>query len=171
MSNDNHDDQPDGDAVVDAQSPRRRVGYGIGAGVAAVALVGGVVAWSGGGDEADDADASVVTTVPAEYDAAAFCDAVTDLPRVSDALDDMGTPATGFRAYADGLDDVAAVADADTARAATLLADRYRSMAAAVEADAETAPGDALAAAAEIDADADGAAAIETLRSAVDTDC
>lgn len=171
MSNDNHDDQPDGDAVVDARSPRRRVVYGIGAGVAAVALVGGVVAWSGGGDEADDADASVATTAPAEYDAAVFCDAVTDLPRVSDTLDDMGTPATGFRTYADGLDDVAAVADADTAAAATLLADRYRSMADAVEADAETAPGDALAAAAEIDADVDGAAAIETLRSAVDTDC
>lgn len=170
MSNHAPDEQPIGDDAPPARSSRRTVGYGIGAGVAAVALVGGVVLWSSGGGD-DDSDVSAATTVPAEYDAAAFCAAVADLPRVSDALDDMGTPATGFRSYADGLDDVALVADDDAAEAAALLADRYRSMADAVESDADTAPGDALAAAAEIDADADSAAAIDTLRSTIDTDC
>ena len=170
MTNDAPADRPADDDAVAPSSRRRTVGYGIGAGIAAMAVVGGVVAWSSdGGDGGGDAAAS--TTVAVEYEAAVFCAAVTDLPRISDSLDEMGTPATGFRTYADGLDEVAAVADADTAMATSLLAERYRSMADAVDADADTAPGDALAAAARLDADADSVAAIETLRSAIDADC
>ena len=169
MTNDAPDDRPADDDAPAPSSRRRTVGYGVGAGVAAVAIVGGVVAWSGGGD--GGGEATVSTTVAVEYEAAVFCAAVTDLPRISDSLDEMGTPATGFRTYADGLDEVAAVAEADTAVAASLLAERYRSMADAVDADADTAPGDALAAAARLDADADSATAIETLRSAIDADC